>query len=305
MAEVFDEFDEATPLRSTYCSRLTGAEYEDVGETQTEKALRELQAHLDRNPDEYFRILKRKAIQDAEDSGVISFLTTKFWVLVGGEDSVAKPSQAEMQNNLDKLKEDMMKAHEYSQTSKGRRCSKRLAAKQQAQDAACRKGALFSPAPPPLPPPPPPPPPSITNTTPILRPLTLTRRPLTDSRLHGNCSKVHEGLPQPRQAAISVQKCTKKHRLRVTENGDVACSVDLQGQLLNQLKGSGERKRLRKVAERCSPGGTPAGGWPKRRTAIDMLPYFNTKLLEKFRNTLSPAGSPTIATAASSPQSFQ
>lgn len=81
MAEVFDEFDEATPLRSTYCSRITTAEYEDVGETQTEKALRELQSHLDQNPDEYFKILKRKAIQDAEEGGVISFFTVRHSIM--------------------------------------------------------------------------------------------------------------------------------------------------------------------------------------------------------------------------------
>ena len=77
MAEIFDEFDEATPLRSTYCSRQTTAEYEDIGETETEKALRELQNYLDQNPDEYFKVLKRKAIQDAEDSGIVSFFTVR------------------------------------------------------------------------------------------------------------------------------------------------------------------------------------------------------------------------------------
>ncbi|KAL5477137.1 hypothetical protein EMCRGX_G023886 [Ephydatia muelleri] len=300
MAEVFDEFDEATPLRSTYCSRLTTTEYEDMGETQTEKALLELRSHLDQHPDEYFKILKRKAIQDAEESGVISFFTTKFWVLLGGEDSVAKPSRVEMQTSLEKLKEDMLKAHEYSQKSKGRRYSKRLAAKQQVQETVRQKSAPFSPAPPP--PPPPPPPPSHMCATPVPHP--LARRPLTDSRLHGNCGKRHEGLQQ-NQAAISVQKCTKKSRLRVAENGDLTCSDGLQGELLKKLKGSGERKRLRKVTDRCSPGGTPSGGWPKRRTQMDMMPYFNTMLLDKFKNTLSPAGSPTIATAAPSPQSFQ
>ena len=31
MAECMDEFDEATPLRETYCSRLTTDEYEEQG----------------------------------------------------------------------------------------------------------------------------------------------------------------------------------------------------------------------------------------------------------------------------------
>ena len=78
MAGIFDEFDEPTPLRSTYCSRQTTAEYEDTGETETEKALRELQNYLDQNPEEYFKVLKRKAIQEAEDSGIISFFTVRY-----------------------------------------------------------------------------------------------------------------------------------------------------------------------------------------------------------------------------------
>jgi len=41
-----------------------------------------------------------------------------------------------------------------------------------------------------------------------------------------------------------------------------------------------------------SPGGTPVCGWPKRHREPDMLPYFNTKLIEKFQNVKSPGRSP-------------
>ena len=44
-------------------------------------------------------------------------MQTKLWVLIGGEDSVAKTSRAEMQKTLEKVKEDMLKAHEYSQST--------------------------------------------------------------------------------------------------------------------------------------------------------------------------------------------
>ena len=36
MTECMDEFDEATPLRGTYCSRLTSEEYEEQGARCTE-----------------------------------------------------------------------------------------------------------------------------------------------------------------------------------------------------------------------------------------------------------------------------
>ena len=38
-----------------------------------------------------------------------------------------------------------------------------------------------------------------------------------------------------------------------------------------------------------SPGGTPLGGWKKNKTVEpEMISYFNTKLLDKFRNIRSP-----------------
>lgn len=52
-----------------------------------------------------------------------------------------------------------------------------------------------------------------------------------------------------------------------------------------------------------SPGGTPVEGWPKRHRDPDLLPYFNAKLLTKFKNTQSPVPSPTFSLA--SPGSFE
>ena len=38
-----------------------------------------------------------------------------------------------------------------------------------------------------------------------------------------------------------------------------------------------------------SPGGTPAGGWKKKRNdQSEIMSYFNAKLLEKFKNIRSP-----------------
>ena len=52
-----------------------------------------------------------------------------------------------------------------------------------------------------------------------------------------------------------------------------------------------------------SPGGTPMGGWKKNSLIQpDALPYFNTKLLEKFRHV---AASPASSSPNTSLNDFQ
>ena len=74
MAAVFDEFDEATPLRGSFCSRLTAEEFEELGATFTEEALAQLMEHLDRNPEAYGRVLRKRKRQQAEEAGLLSFV---------------------------------------------------------------------------------------------------------------------------------------------------------------------------------------------------------------------------------------
>lgn len=74
MAGVLEEFDEATPLRGTYCSRLTAEEYEEQGSACTEQALAELLKHLDRNPQVYKDILSKKKKQEQEEAGLLSYV---------------------------------------------------------------------------------------------------------------------------------------------------------------------------------------------------------------------------------------
>ena len=74
MAGVLDEFDDATPLKRTYCSRLTQEEYEEQGSSFTEQALSELVEHLDTNSHSYKKIYKKRKLQEAEERGVLSFI---------------------------------------------------------------------------------------------------------------------------------------------------------------------------------------------------------------------------------------
>lgn len=69
-----DEFDDAVPLRSTYCSRMTEQEYENQAAETTEKALSDLLKHLDSNPDIYRQIETKRRRQEAEDAGIVSLI---------------------------------------------------------------------------------------------------------------------------------------------------------------------------------------------------------------------------------------
>ena len=74
MAGTLEEYDEPTPLRSTYCSRLTEEEYEEETSACTQEALSELIAHLNENPDEYHKVVKRRKKEEAEGAGLVSYV---------------------------------------------------------------------------------------------------------------------------------------------------------------------------------------------------------------------------------------
>lgn len=74
MAGVMEEFDEATPMKRSYCRSLTEDEYEQQASFSTEKALEDLIKYLDSNSEEYCRILKKKKREEAEENGLMSYM---------------------------------------------------------------------------------------------------------------------------------------------------------------------------------------------------------------------------------------
>ncbi len=75
MAECFDEFDEATPLKRTFCSRVSLEEYEQQTADTTEEAIAQLIAHLDNSPQSYYRVLQAKKDEDVSVFSYIKVLT--------------------------------------------------------------------------------------------------------------------------------------------------------------------------------------------------------------------------------------
>lgn len=263
MAECLEEFDEATPLKRTYCSRLTAEEFEEQSGSCTEKALLELMSHLDDNPEALKSSLSKRKKQEAEESSLLSFVKVKLWSFVSGdENGGCSVSDSECREHVSKLKDDMMKAFDYSQEAKGHRFSKRLAEKRNRSKMEAPK----------TPPRPPPIPPAFHLCTPVVH-ATLTRRPLTQRKAQAPVKAV-------------VQESSTKG-----------------GGLIEELKGSQARRKLRRRVER-SPGGTPYGGWPKKRGRSEMLPFFNDKLVQKFQSTKSPTSATPLHTMAS-PGTFE
>ena len=170
MMECMEEFDEATPLKATYCSRLNAEEYEAQGarwvrtgavavtsvvtatpstppcctmsSSCTEKALAELLQHLEQRPEAYTSVLKKRRKDEVENErGMVTYFKArilhlffgtcdnnlaiipplyppsqmKLFSLVGVEDQACSVPDVECEEQLDKLKADMMKAYSYSQ----------------------------------------------------------------------------------------------------------------------------------------------------------------------------------------------
>lgn len=82
MAGILDEYDEATPMRGTYCSRLTVDEYENQSSKCTEDALEQLISHLESNPEVYKKVLKDKKKQEEEEAGILSFMKVSLSSLI-------------------------------------------------------------------------------------------------------------------------------------------------------------------------------------------------------------------------------
>ena len=115
MAELLDEFDEATPVKSAYCKQLTTEEYEEEGCRCTEDALSELMTYLDSNPSSYGRVLQKRRREEAENSSFLSFLKIRALSYWHGKDAGFKPvSDGECKEEVAKMKDIMSKAFEYS-----------------------------------------------------------------------------------------------------------------------------------------------------------------------------------------------
>ncbi|XP_013402600.1 pollen-specific leucine-rich repeat extensin-like protein 2 [Lingula anatina] len=304
-----DEFDQPSPLRSAYCSQMTEDEYEEQTATETEKALRELIQHLKSDPVTYHKILKKKKQEEIENSGVFSYLKCKLFMAVQGENYVENMiTEEESKQKLNELTCGMEKAFEYAQEAKGRRFSKRIAARKSKRASLNDENTptgkksfppppCVPPPPPPasIPPPPPPPPPSQNPMFLIQQP--TPRRPLT-----------------PLTDRLNIQTPLKSTVTNLKESSRLAGSTTSLSSIHSELLsvGSNPMKRLRATGVK-SPGGTPlnnlkqvsndSGADLNCTPSRDSLHRaFVTIMKQKFRNVRTPSPSPnSLCTSVVSP----
>ncbi|GFO01179.1 phospholipase a(2) [Plakobranchus ocellatus] len=72
--DIYDDFEDAEEMLSSFCTRVSEHEFEEQTRTATDAALGELCTYLDRNPEIYARILRKRKQEEMEGSGVISFV---------------------------------------------------------------------------------------------------------------------------------------------------------------------------------------------------------------------------------------
>ena len=116
MAGLFDEFDDATPLRHSYCGRISKEDYERQAEENTESAIEQLLEYLEKNPEAYTDVVKKRRKEEAESAGYFAYLKAQIFSLwSGNSSSLSQPTEQECKAQLSKTKEDMIKVFEFSQ----------------------------------------------------------------------------------------------------------------------------------------------------------------------------------------------
>lgn len=69
-----DEYDPPTPLRKVYCARLNNEEYENQASRCTEEALLQLLQHLERTPESFGRVVRKRRKEAEENAGLLSYI---------------------------------------------------------------------------------------------------------------------------------------------------------------------------------------------------------------------------------------
>ena len=110
-----DEYDEAAPMHRSYCQQLKPGEYERQASSVTENALRDLLAKLDQHPEAYYKILRQRKRDQANEGGLFSYIRAHLFSLWKGEKAF-EVNDEECKQTLEKTKDEMLKVFVYTQS---------------------------------------------------------------------------------------------------------------------------------------------------------------------------------------------
>lgn len=287
--ETYDEFDDPSRLQQKYHLMMTEEEYEMQASEETYKALKELMEFIEKNPEKYSTILKKKKKDDYENSSRMSFFKSRFMSAIGMSNYLpCSVSEPECEEKLQNLKSNMCRAFNYSQDAKKTRFSKRLAHKNNKENQSPLAQQALHPT---NIPPPPPPLPTMLSAVPSY----LRCKELSGPKSQP-CSPLKERNSIEIQAPnsvniLEVKSKQKRDRLCREKSGGSCLSLAEELSLTNPLR------RLKSTNQLRSPGGTPVqdGHTPNHNSFSDpLMQAFSNILQEKFRNVRSPSPMSTM-----------
>ena len=112
MAEILEEFDQPAPCTVGFCQQIPLEEYDQRSAQTTKAALHGLLDHLDSNPKEFYKILRRKK---ADNLKLLQFVKVKVMNKLQDDYLEKYFPEEQCQRELESLKKEMASAYDYAQ----------------------------------------------------------------------------------------------------------------------------------------------------------------------------------------------
>lgn len=112
MAEILGEFDQPSPSPVGFCEQIPLEEYDQRSAQTTQTALHGLMHHLDANPEEYYKIIRRKK---ADNLKLLQFVKVKVMNKLQDDYLLKYFPEQQCQEELESLKREMASAYDYAQ----------------------------------------------------------------------------------------------------------------------------------------------------------------------------------------------
>lgn len=112
MAETLEEFDQPSPCTVGFCQQIPLEEYDQRSAQTTQAALHGLIDHLDSNPQEFYKILRRKK---ADNLKLLQFVKVKVMNKLQDDYLEKYFPEEQCQRELESLKREMASAYDYAQ----------------------------------------------------------------------------------------------------------------------------------------------------------------------------------------------
>ncbi len=112
MAEILEEFDQPSPSPAGFCQQIPIEDYDQRSAETTQAALHGLMDHLEANPEEFYRIIRRKK---ADNLKLMQFVKVKFMNKLQDDYLEKYFPEEQCQRDLETLKRGMASAYDYAQ----------------------------------------------------------------------------------------------------------------------------------------------------------------------------------------------